>query len=138
MNWSDFLMINWLNPRRFLLLLLLFLLAAPAAAQDADPYAALPQTRSLRGFPTLGYPSALVTVTIYGAFDDPASGEFWRETFADLLPRVQSGEIRVMFVPVFGEGSLPGGRGAARGKERARGRGSASAPPPARPAPARR
>ncbi len=104
------------NPRRFLpiLALLLLILAVPLAAQTPDPYAALPQTQSLRGFPDLGYPSALVNVSLYAAFDDPASGQFWQQSFSQLLPRVQNGEIRLVFVPLFGAGSIPGGRAAAR------------------------
>ncbi len=90
------------------------LAAAPLAAQTPDPYAALPQTQSLQGFPDLGYPSALVNVSLYAAFDDPASGQFWQQSVDQLLPRVQNGEIRLVFVPLFGAGSISGGRAAAR------------------------
>ncbi len=96
------------------LLLLLLFVAAPLAAQTPDPYAVLPQTQVLQGFPDLGYPSALVNVSIYAAFDDPASGQFWQQSFPQLLPRVQNGEIRLVFVPLFGVGSITGGRSAAR------------------------
>ncbi len=96
------------------LLLIVSFAAAPLAAQTPDPYAALPQTQSLQGFPDLGYPSALVNVSLYAAFDDPASGQFWQQSFSQLLPRVQNGEIRLVFVPLFGAGSISGGRGAAR------------------------
>ncbi len=88
--------------------------AVPIAAQTPDPYAALPQTQSLQGFPDLGYPSALVNLSIYAAFDDPASGQFWQQNVDQLLPRVQNGEIRLVFVPLFGAGSISGGRAAAR------------------------
>ena len=90
------------------------LFAIGVTAQTSDPYAALPQTQSLQGFPDLGYPSALVNVSIYAAFDDPASGQFWQQSTSQLLPRVQNGEIRLIFVPLFGTGSISGGRAAAR------------------------
>ncbi len=102
-----------LNPRRVTLLLLLLLcIAAPLHAQDR--YANLPQTQSLQGFPEIGYPSALVDVKLYLAFDDPASGQFWAQSFDNLLQRVRNGEVRAIFIPLFGSGSLTGGRSAAR------------------------
>jgi protein-disulfide isomerase len=94
-------------------MIVLLLVTSPIAAQNR--YAGLPQTTSLQGFPQLGYPSALADVKIYAAFDDPASGQFWADTFDKLLPRVRNGEVRVVFVPLFGgTGSVTGGRGAAR------------------------
>src|SRR5690349_19458305 len=81
-----------LNFRRLLPILLLLLIAAPIYAQSSDRYANLPQTLSLQGFPQLGYPSALVNVKIYAAFDDPASGQFWTQASDKLLQRVRNGE----------------------------------------------
>jgi protein-disulfide isomerase len=83
-------------------------------AQSGNRYDGLPQTLSLQGFPQLGYPSALVNVKIYAAFDDPASGQFWSQTFDKLLQRVRNGEVDVTFIPLFGQGQISGGRGAAR------------------------
>ncbi|HVU10987.1 MAG TPA: thioredoxin domain-containing protein [Phototrophicaceae bacterium] len=98
-----------------LFILLIFLLTiAPLYAQSGDRYANLPQDQSLQGFPELGYPSALVDVKLYAAYDDPASGQFWAQTFDKLLQRVRNGEVRVVFIPLFGNGSLSGGRAAAR------------------------
>ncbi|MFN8449679.1 MAG: hypothetical protein U0521_14105 [Anaerolineae bacterium] len=62
----------------------------------------------------LGYPSALVDVRLYASFDDPASAQFWAQSFDGLLQRVRNGEIRIVFVPLFGTGEIAGGRGAAR------------------------
>ncbi|MEO8392117.1 MAG: thioredoxin domain-containing protein, partial [Chloroflexota bacterium] len=103
-----------LDFRRLLPILLLLLIAAPLSAQSANRYDGLPQTLSLQGFPQLGYPSALVNVKIYAAFDDPASGQFWSQTFDKLLQRVRNGEVDVTFIPLFGQGQISGGRGAAR------------------------
>jgi len=79
-----------------------------------DRYAALPQESTVQGFPQIGYPSAAVDVVLYSAFDDLASGTFYRDSFPTLLARVRSGEIRLIFVPLSGRGTLSGGRGAAR------------------------
>ncbi len=111
---SPKLLAGGLNLRRLALLLLLLLVAVPTFAQSGDRYANLPQTQTLQGFPQVGYPSALVDVKLYAAFDDPASGQFWANTFDKLLQRVRNGEIRVIFIPLFGTGDITGGRGAAR------------------------
>ena len=104
-----------LNRQRLLpILLLLLLAAAPLYAQQGDRYDNLPQIQSLQGFPDLGYPSALVDIRLYAAFDDPASAQFWTQTFDPLLPRIRSGEVRVIFVPLFGQSGTTGGRAAAR------------------------
>ncbi|MBL8133959.1 MAG: thioredoxin domain-containing protein [Anaerolineae bacterium] len=91
----------------------LLLAALGLEAQQFDPYANIPQSQGLEGFPQLGYPSALVNVIIYGAFDDPATAEFWVGAYRGLLPRVQTGEIRLVFVPLI-SGGIPGGQLAAR------------------------
>jgi hypothetical protein len=97
------------------LMLALLLLALPASAQtEGDPFSGIPQSQNLQGFPAIGYPSALVNMLIYAAFDDPASAAFWRESARPLAVRVRSGEIRMIFVPITGRGSLPGGRLATR------------------------
>lgn len=88
-----------------------------AAAFDpaaADRYAGLPQTVAEEGFPRLGFPSAPVKVVLYAGFDDPASGQFFRDSFAALLTRIRAGEVELTFVPVSERGTIPGGRGAAR------------------------
>lgn len=87
---------------------------APAAATPAaSRYESLPQSVTVQGFPQLGFPSATADVVIYGAFDDPASGAFFRDSFPALLERARTGEIRLIYVPLV-TGTLPGGRGAAR------------------------
>ncbi|MEP7291751.1 MAG: thioredoxin domain-containing protein [Chloroflexota bacterium] len=95
-------------------LIVLFLLAAPLAAQPPDRYASLPQALSLQGFPQIGYPSALVDVRVYAAFDDPASAAFWSQSADTLIQHVRNGEVRLTFIPLFGIGSIEGGRAAAR------------------------
>jgi hypothetical protein len=96
------------------LLIALCALAAPVGAQTDDPFSGIPQSPDLRGFPTIGYPSALVNMLIYAAFDDPASITFWAESIRPLALRVRTGEIRMIFVPITGRGTLPGGRLATR------------------------
>lgn len=102
------------RPFVVILAALVLALGASGARAQADPYADLPQSQNLDGFPTLGYPSALVNMLIYGAFDDAASAEFWVASYRELLPRVQTGEIRLIFVPIVTNGPIPGGRLAAR------------------------
>jgi len=99
----------------FALLCLALCVAVPVLSQtDADPYANIPQSDDLEGFPQIGFPSALINVIIYAAFDDLGSAVFWQESYTPLVPRIQAGEILVSFVPLFGRGDLEGGRGAAR------------------------
>ncbi len=102
-----------LHARLLALLLLLLVCGVPLSAQTTDRYENLPQSQSLEGFPQIGYPSALVDVRVYAAFDDPASGDFWAESSGELIQRVRNGEVRLTFVPLF-VGTIPGGRGAAR------------------------
>ncbi len=105
-----------------LILIGMLLNAAVTSAQDAVPvptldpnrYNALNETINLRGFPQIGFPNAPVSVVLYSAFDDPASGVFWRDHFPTVLARVRTGEILLTFVPLAGRGSIPTGRGAAR------------------------
>lgn len=89
-------------------------MTATAFAQEAERYANLPQSVTLQGFPRIGYPSALVEVAIYGGFDSPDSAAFWVQSGDRLLERVRAGEIRLVFVPLIGQGALPGGRAASR------------------------
>ncbi len=102
------------HPLLALLLLIVAALAISVQAQSTDRYAGLPQQTTVQGFPQIGYPSALVDVKIYAAFDDPPSGQFWTQSFDTVLQHVRNGEIRVTFIPLFGQGTLTGGRSAAR------------------------
>ncbi len=111
---------------RYLLLGLLMLLtftSTAAFAQDPTPtptlfdsarYDNLPEAINLAGYPQIGFPSAPVSVVIYGAFDDLASGQFYRESYPTLVQRLHTGEIRITYVPLTGRGTIPTGRGAAR------------------------
>lgn len=86
----------------------------PAPALDPTRYADLREMINLRGFPQVGFPSAPVSVVIYTAFDDPASGTFFRDGYPALVERARAGEIRITLVPLAGRGSILTGRGAAR------------------------
>jgi hypothetical protein len=79
-----------------------------------DRYEGLPQAASLSGFPQVGFPNAPVSVTIYGSFGDPESGDFYANTFVPLVDRARNGEVLLTFVPLAGRGSIPNERGAAR------------------------
>ena len=103
-----------MNLLRLLAIALLLSVSAPLAAQPVDRYAGLPQNVSLQGFPQIGYPSALVDVEVFAAFDDPQSGIFWSQSSDALIQRVRNGEVRLTFMPLFGIGSIEGGRTAAR------------------------
>lgn len=111
---SPFSIATGLNLSWLFAILLVLLLAAPLAAQPVDRYAGLPQAVSLEGFPQLGYPSALVNVEVFAAFDDAQSGTFWSQSSGALIQRVRNGEVRLTFVPLFGVGTIEGGRTAAR------------------------
>ncbi len=81
---------------------------------DPDRYTDLREITNARGFPQLGYPSAPISVIIYGAFDDVQSGVFYGAGFPALLERARTGEIVLVYVPMAGRGTIPTGRGAAR------------------------
>ncbi|MFN8531268.1 MAG: thioredoxin domain-containing protein [Anaerolineae bacterium] len=88
--------------------------APPLPTLDPNRYTNLPQDMNPLGFPQIGFPSAPVSVVIFGGFDDPASGAFWRDGFPTLLARVRTGEVKLTYVPVAGRGTISGGRSAAR------------------------
>lgn len=91
----------------------------PSAVQATQPpassdrYNALPQATSPSGFPQVGFPNAPVSVTIYGSFGDPASADFYADTFPALLNRVRNGEVLLTFVTLTGS-TLANEQGAAR------------------------
>jgi hypothetical protein len=87
--------------------------AAPPSTVS-DRYQGLPQAVSLSGFPQVGFPNAPASVTIYGSFGDPASADFYANTYLPLVDRIRNGEVLVTFVPLAGRGSIPNERGAAR------------------------
>jgi hypothetical protein len=89
-------------------------LVATHPPASSDRYDELPQAISLSGFPQVGFPNAPVSVTIYGSFGDPASGDFYANTFPPLLNRTRNGEVLLTFVTLAGSGAIANQQGAAR------------------------
>jgi protein-disulfide isomerase len=91
--------------------------AAPAATPSPAPTGGLfdgvPQSAVPLGFPRAGFENAPVSVLVYAAFEDAASGAFWRDAAPLLAARARAGEILVTYIPLFDE-AVPNARGAAR------------------------
>ena len=66
------------------------------------------------GFPRLGDPDAPVTVIEIGSFDCPHCGTFHETVLPTILERVVEGEVRFVYIPVYGTGSYANGDNAAR------------------------
>jgi protein-disulfide isomerase len=77
-------------------------------------YNSYPQGTTEEGFPMLGDPDAPVTITEIGSFDCPHCREFHDTIFPELLPRIESGDVNFVFVPIYGTGNIPLGDSAAR------------------------
>jgi protein-disulfide isomerase len=65
------------------------------------------------GFPQIGNPNAPVEVVEYSSFSCPACETFHSSVFPNLLPYIERGEIRFVYVPLQ-TGSLSNAEGAAR------------------------
>ncbi len=79
-----------------------------------NPYAGIPAGTTAAGYPTLGAEGAPVEVVEYGSYDSRASRAAHDEIFNQLIPRIERGEVRYVFVPLSGTGTLPNGAAAAR------------------------
>lgn len=77
-------------------------------------YAEFEQSRTAQGFPLLGSADAPVQFVEIGSFDCSACRLFHSEVLPLLLPRIATGDVAFVYVPVFGTGSLPDGDSAAR------------------------
>ncbi|MDX2159735.1 MAG: thioredoxin domain-containing protein [bacterium] len=86
---------------------------APIPESAAARYDGLEATRNLDGFPELGDPDSPVQVTLYSSFDCTACASFHDATAAGLVERVRAGAISLVYVPIFGTGTVTNGRGAA-------------------------
>ncbi len=65
------------------------------------------------GFPQIGNPNAPVKVVEYSSFSCPACAQFHDAVFPRLLPYIERGEVRFVFVPLQ-TGSIRNAEGAAR------------------------
>lgn len=79
-----------------------------------DRYADVQQSFTNDGFPMLGDPSAPIEVVEYSSFACVACKEFHKNSFDELLARVEAGQIRFVYIP-RDLGSIPNAEGANRG-----------------------
>lgn len=94
---------------RVLVILLLIFSASIAAAQDDDPYADIPQTRTEDGGFVLGDPEALVTIIEFSDFLCPACQTYKEVVDEFIADYVAEGLIRFeyRFFPVVDENMSP-------------------------------
>ncbi|MCI0713906.1 MAG: DsbA family protein [Chloroflexi bacterium] len=63
-------------------------------------YEGLPQTESPEGYPQLGDPSAPIEVLEFSSFTCPACNQLHETTISNLHDFVESGNVRIVYVPV--------------------------------------
>ena len=78
-----------------------------------DVYATIPQSVTESGFPVLGDLNAPVEVMLFSSFSCPGCEQYHRELFPEILPYIQRGEVRFIFIPEL-TGTLRGAERAAR------------------------
>jgi len=94
-------------------------LVANLPADAPIPEDAIARVSNLRqgiteeGYPVLGNPDAPVEVRDYSSFSCPGCAVFHDDVFPQLLPRIESGEISFVYVPLQ-TGGIPNAGGAAR------------------------
>ncbi len=88
---------------------------APIPQTSSARYDGLSATRSEDGFPLLGDPETRVEVALYSSFDCTACATFHDNAIEGLVERVRREEIALLYVPIYGTGSVTNGRGAAAG-----------------------
>lgn len=87
---------------------------APLPDYIATRYEGLQQTITQEGYPQLGSPNAPVRVAVYSSFDCSACREFHDGYQQQMVDRVRAGGMSLIFVPLYGTGSVTNGEGAAR------------------------
>ncbi|MEO0564709.1 MAG: thioredoxin domain-containing protein, partial [Chloroflexota bacterium] len=88
--------------------------STPRPAVTENDYSGIPTGATDVGFPTLGESDAPVTLRMFGSYDSDATRRAHEEVFAPLLPRVRTGEVLVVYVPLSGTGTTANGAEAAR------------------------
>lgn len=88
--------------------------STPLPPITTDAFATIPQSISAEGYPVLGYANAPLTLVGYNSYDSRASLNAHNEVILPLLPRIENGDIRYIYVPLSGTGSAQNGVGAAR------------------------
>lgn len=87
--------------------------STPLPPIDTGAYDDIPASITEDGFPTLGQPDAPITLTMLGSYDSNATQNAHTDIIADLLPRIEVGEMQLVYVPLSGTGTANNGRGAA-------------------------
>src|SRR5690606_14756569 len=86
---------------------------ADTDVQVSPVYATLPQSVNEDGFPVLGDPNAPVEILQFSSFSCPHCAAFHRDSFPQLLPYIEAGSARYVFIPMQ-TGSIPGAQTAFR------------------------
>ncbi|GAB5490620.1 MAG: hypothetical protein Phog2KO_08350 [Phototrophicaceae bacterium] len=92
------------------------LTSLPADAElptGLDRYEDFMTSTTDEGYAVLGNPNAPVTVREYSSFSCPGCMEFHRTTFSQLLPAIENGAVKFVYIPLQ-TGSVANPEGAAR------------------------
>ena len=87
---------------------------APVPENAVARYADIEQGQTQEGYPVLGDPNSPVRVSMYSSFDCTHCREFHEGYQQALVERVKAGSMALIFVPLYGTGSVTNGEGAAR------------------------
>lgn len=88
---------------------------APIPDEALGRYDGIETSMTERGFPQIGSADAPATVIEISSFDCPACRSFHDNVLIpELLPRIEAGEVRFVYLPIFGTGSIPNGDSAIR------------------------
>jgi protein-disulfide isomerase len=100
-----------------LLALAIFVVNVPAEAPIPDAstarYDDVVQNRTEDGYPRLGDPSAPIQVAEFSSFDCTTCATLHDQLIDGLVERVKTGKMSLVYIPLFGTGSVTNGRGAA-------------------------
>lgn len=86
---------------------------APVPETARVRYEDMLQSRNTDGYPLLGNATAPVVVTLYSGFDCDPCKTFHDAIIDPLLERVRDDRIALEFVPLYGQGTVTNGQGAA-------------------------
>lgn len=87
---------------------------APLRDEPRAAYDNITTSQDEDGYPTLGEADAPVDVLVVSSFDCPACAQFHTVIFPGLLERVEAGEIRLTYMPLYGTGGVYNGENATR------------------------
>ncbi len=87
---------------------------APVPENAVARYADIDQSETQEGYPVLGDANSPVRVSVYSSFDCTHCREFHEGYQQALVDRVKAGSMSLIFVPLYGTGSVTNGEGAVR------------------------